>query len=193
MLNSTSQFLNVAVFFLLNSYFLFVICFGCLSCFNTQRSVSILFEVEQQILNKTKRDQKPPTAAATMSVFSQFWLLLGKNFTLRKRQPVILFVEFIWPIVLLLIVAFIKRASPPSIVGPCKFFCLPHFQQLAVYSKQFSTKQGYYQPLELPNGDFLSFMKSFVCMLDYKCHDRSKLKDTASYQNQYVYVHSNPF
>ena len=49
-----------------------------------------------------------------------------------------LFVEFLWPIVLLLIVAFIKRASPPSVRGPC-----------------------YYQPLELPNGDFLSFMRSF--------------------------------
>ena len=73
-----------------------------------------------------------------MSVFSQFWLLLGKNFTLRKRQPVILFVEFIWPIVLLLIVAFIKRASPPSIKGPCKF--LPIFQNpICLFSINFAS------------------------------------------------------
>ena len=72
-----------------------------------------------------------------------------------------IFVEFLWPILLLLIVALIKRASPPVYKGPC-----------------------YYQPLELPNGDFLSFMKSFVCMFDYKCLDSPKIKDASSpYKN----------
>ena len=71
-----------------------------------------------------------------------------------------LLIEFVWPILLLLIVAFIKRAAPPAIKGPC-----------------------YYPPLEMPNGDFLSFMKSFVCMFDYKCNDSPKIKDTSSYKN----------
>lgn len=44
-------------------------------------------------------------------------------------------------------------------------------------------KQGYYQPLELPNGDFLSFMKSFVCMLDYKCHESSRYKEPRNFNN----------
>nr|UOU03310.1 ATP-binding cassette subfamily A1-like 3 [Brachionus rubens] len=77
-----------------------------------------------------------------------------------KGFLVTLFVEFVWPIVILLIVAVIKRATPPVIKGPC-----------------------YYQPLELPNGDFLSFMKSFVCMLDYKCHETSRLKESKPYNN----------
>ena len=99
-----------------------------------------------------------------MSLWTQLCLLLGKNITLRKRQPVTILIEFIWPILLLLIIAFIKRASPPVIKGPC-----------------------YYQPLELPNGDFLSFMKSFVCMLDYKCHNNSRFKDTTPYKNQLIF------
>jgi hypothetical protein len=37
----------------------------------------------------------------------------------------------------------------------------------------------------MPNGDFLSFTKSFVCMLDYKCHDSSRLKDTSVFDNEY--------
>jgi hypothetical protein len=122
-----------------------------------------------------------------MSLWTQLCLLLGKNITLRKRQPVrhvfdfmlspaqklyskwlsfkikkvTILVEFVWPILLLLIISSIKRASPPVIKGPC-----------------------YYQPLELPNGDFLSFMKSFVCMLDYKCYENSRFKETVPYKNQ---------
>ncbi|CAF0899716.1 unnamed protein product, partial [Brachionus calyciflorus] len=95
-----------------------------------------------------------------MSLWTQLWLLIKKNILLRRRQPVTIFVEFVWPVVILLIVAAIKRSTPPAIRGPC-----------------------YYKPLELPNGDFLSFMKSFVCMLDYKCHETSRLKDAKPFNN----------
>ena len=64
-----------------------------------------------------------------MSLWSQFFLILKKNFTLRRRQPVTICIELIWPILLLLIVAFIKKASPPQTKGPCnydlyKLYCL---------------------------------------------------------------------
>jgi hypothetical protein len=72
-------------------------------------------------------------------------------------------IEFVWPIFLLLTVAFIKKAQPPGERGPC-----------------------FYKPLELPNGDFLSFTKSFVCMLDYKCYDSSRLKAIKPYPDQYL-------
>ncbi len=38
--------------------------------------------------------------------------------------------------------------------------------------------------MELPNGDFLSFMKSFVCMLDYRCHKESRIKNKIIFENQ---------
>nr|QNH67915.1 ATP-binding cassette transporter subfamily A member 1-like protein X3 [Brachionus plicatilis] len=95
-----------------------------------------------------------------MTLWKQLWLLVKKNILLRRRQPVTIVVEFVWPIIILLIVAAIKQTSPPSIKGPC-----------------------YYEPLELPNGDFLSFMKSFVCMLDHKCHETSRLKEAIPANN----------
>lgn len=104
--------------------------------------------------------QKHSVSKATTGKSLQFPTF--KQFSLTVALfKVTLFIELIWPILLLLIVAFIKRASPPVIRGPC-----------------------YYQPLELPNGDFLSFMKSFICMLDYKCYDKSRAKETEPYQNQ---------
>lgn len=57
-----------------------------------------------------------------MSFLSQLCLLLSKHFTLRRRQPVTLIVELVWPIVLLLIIALVKRATPPAVKGPCRFF-----------------------------------------------------------------------
>ena len=71
-----------------------------------------------------------------------------------------LLVELIWPILLLLTVSFIKQAAKPSFKGPC-----------------------YYKPINLPNGDFISFTRSFVCTLDYKCYDYSRIKE-ASVENQ---------
>ena len=38
--------------------------------------------------------------------------------------------------------------------------------------------------MELPSGDFLSFMKSFVCMLDYRCSKESRIKNKIVFENQ---------
>ncbi len=93
--------------------------------------------------SQIKRNFKEFFAFLTiMSLWSQFFLILKKNFTLRRRQPVnndntdffkhtnqfniklhlfqVTFgIEIIWPILILLIVALIRRASPPALKGPC--------------------------------------------------------------------------
>ncbi|XP_038628372.1 phospholipid-transporting ATPase ABCA7 [Tachyglossus aculeatus] len=56
-----------------------------------------------------------------MSFQTQLMLLLWKNFTYRKRQPVQLVIELLWPLFLFLILVAVRQSYPPFEHHECHF------------------------------------------------------------------------
>ncbi|XP_048030796.1 retinal-specific phospholipid-transporting ATPase ABCA4a isoform X1 [Megalobrama amblycephala] len=56
-----------------------------------------------------------------MGTNSQVWLLLWKNWTIRKRQKTRLFMEIMWPVVLFIGLVWLRRANPLYRQHECHF------------------------------------------------------------------------
>ncbi|XP_065846636.1 phospholipid-transporting ATPase ABCA1-like isoform X2 [Oscarella lobularis] len=67
-------------------------------------------------------------------------LLLWKNYILKKRQPLILGVELVWPILLILVILILRKQHPPNNDGPL-----------------------YYVPRALPSAGLLPFLRGVAC------------------------------
>ncbi|XP_067670801.1 uncharacterized protein [Haliotis asinina] len=82
-----------------------------------------------------------------MGGFQQLFLLFKKNFILRKRQPVTLVLEVLWPLLIIAVVAIIRQGVPPTKSDTC------HYQKRA-----------------MPSAGVVPFLQTFVCNLDNQCH-----------------------
>lgn len=83
-----------------------------------------------------------------MGALKMLGLMLWKAIVQRKRQPLVLFLEIIWPVIIFLVVVLVRRTAPPIPKPTC-----------------------YYAPRALPNSGY-RFIQSFVCGLDNECHER---------------------
>ena len=57
-----------------------------------------------------------------MNFGRQLWLILWKNITLRRRQPIRFFIEITWPIVLLALLALVRTRNIQSTIPEVIFF-----------------------------------------------------------------------
>ncbi|XP_070562934.1 phospholipid-transporting ATPase ABCA3-like [Ptychodera flava] len=78
-----------------------------------------------------------------MEFFSQLYLLSWKNFTLRRRHKLRQCVELFWPLIIFLILVWVRGRKPPEHMHECHFNgkampsagLLPFFQSLLCYSQ----------------------------------------------------------
>lgn len=56
-----------------------------------------------------------------MAFWTQLMLLLWKNFLYRRRQPVQLLVELLWPLFLFFILVAVRHSHPPLEQHECHF------------------------------------------------------------------------
>ncbi|OQV15717.1 ATP-binding cassette sub-family A member 1 [Hypsibius exemplaris] len=84
----------------------------------------------------------------------QLRLLLWKNWTLRKRQPIRFVIEITWPIVLLALLALVRTRNLQSTIPEC------HFDEKA-----------------LPSAGTLPMLQSYICAFNNTC--RTNSSDTA--------------
>ncbi|CAD5112216.1 DgyrCDS1449 [Dimorphilus gyrociliatus] len=98
-----------------------------------------------------------------MAFFQQLRLLLWKNFTLKRRKPIMTTVEIIWPLFLFIILAWVRTRGLKEFNHEC------HFDAKA-----------------LPSTGIFPFLQSVVCSLNNTCHinetdtERRLLTDTFS-------------
>lgn len=98
-----------------------------------------------------------------MAFFRQLRLLLWKNFTLKRRKPILTTVEIIWPLFLFVILAWVRTRGLQEFKHEC------HFDAKA-----------------LPSAGIFPFLQSLACTLNNTCHqnetdtERRLLTDTFS-------------
>ncbi|XP_022097183.1 ATP-binding cassette sub-family A member 1-like isoform X2 [Acanthaster planci] len=97
-----------------------------------------------------------------MAFFSQLQLLCWKNFTLRRRRKLRLSIEIVWPILMFMIIALVRKDELPNPKHEC------HFLSKA-----------------LPSGGLLPFFQSFLCDFDSKCHREETYGETMGHINNY--------
>nr|XP_054765070.1 retinal-specific phospholipid-transporting ATPase ABCA4-like [Lytechinus pictus] len=56
-----------------------------------------------------------------MGFLRQLYLLVWKNFTSRKRQKIRILIELLWPLVIFIILAAVRRDEPPEFRHECHF------------------------------------------------------------------------
>ncbi|XP_030852679.1 phospholipid-transporting ATPase ABCA1 isoform X2 [Strongylocentrotus purpuratus] len=56
-----------------------------------------------------------------MGFLMQLYLLVWKNFTSRKRQKIRILIELLWPLVIFIILAAVRRDEPPEFKHECHF------------------------------------------------------------------------
>lgn len=95
-----------------------------------------------------------------MGSFDQLKLTLWKHVTIRKRQPITVLLEFLWPIVVFFVIASVRHMFPPESRGDCV-----------------------YRARALPSAGLLPFVQSLVCNLDNQCYDPSSYEEIPSYNN----------
>ncbi|XP_035826205.1 ATP-binding cassette sub-family A member 7 [Aplysia californica] len=89
-----------------------------------------------------------------MAFVRQFLLLLWKNFTLRRRQPLRVIVELIWPLVLFFILMSVRLKDAHRDSSVFKPEC-------------------HHYPRALPSAGALAFLQSYVCNLNDGCVNSS--------------------
>ncbi|GFQ83096.1 ATP-binding cassette sub-family A member 1 [Trichonephila clavata] len=92
-----------------------------------------------------------------MEVVHQVRLLLRRNVALRLRQPVILALELLWPVVIFLVVMAARNAIPPVAQPTC-----------------------YYKAWALPSAGVVPFVQSMICNID-DCQNATEYEDIPSY------------
>ncbi|XP_064594630.1 uncharacterized protein LOC135461452 [Liolophura sinensis] len=81
-----------------------------------------------------------------MGLLRQFGLLLQRYLIIRKRQPVILVLEVLWPLLTFLVVAVVRQGALPVSKPNC------HYAERA-----------------LPNAGMLPFVQTYVCNMNNEC------------------------
>ncbi|XP_017788277.1 PREDICTED: uncharacterized protein LOC108570860 [Habropoda laboriosa] len=90
----------------------------------------------------------------------QIGLLLWKNYTVRKRQPGILALVFVWPVVVFMILYTIRDNVDPKYYPTCQF-----------------------PARSMPQNGLLPFVQSFICSLGNPCEPLSEYEEVPSYRN----------
>nr|QNH67856.1 ATP-binding cassette transporter subfamily A member 1-like protein X2 [Brachionus rotundiformis] len=86
-------------------------------------------------------------------MLEQLKLLLWKNYTLRRRRKLRLFVEIFWPLFIFIITAWVRTRVPRSHQNQC-----------------------HYYERTLPSGGTFSFLSDFICETNNTCYDSPKEK-----------------
>lgn len=94
-----------------------------------------------------------------MAFFRQLRLLVWKNFMLRKRQKIRCTVELMWPLVLFLILMWVRTRELKKYIPEC-----------------------HYQEKPMPSAGYYHFLYGFICAFNNTCH--GSLEDSyGSFQN----------
>ncbi|XP_076176197.1 lipid droplet defective isoform X2 [Ptiloglossa arizonensis] len=92
--------------------------------------------------------------------FDQIGLLLWKNYIVRKRQPGILALVFVWPVVVFMILYTIRDNVDPKYYPTCQF-----------------------PARSMPRNGLLPFVQSFICSLGNPCDPLTEYEEVPSYGN----------
>ncbi|KAK3588923.1 hypothetical protein CHS0354_023684 [Potamilus streckersoni] len=87
-----------------------------------------------------------------MGVFNQFVRLLWKNYVLRKRQPLVLLLEIVWPIMIFAIVAIMRTGIPPQPESTCSYY-----------------------ERAMPSTGLIPFLQSSICTMNNPCKTPDQL------------------
>nr|XP_012136751.1 PREDICTED: uncharacterized protein LOC100878441 isoform X3 [Megachile rotundata] len=90
----------------------------------------------------------------------QIGLLLWKNYIVRKRQPGILALVFVWPVVVFMILYTIRDNVDPKYYPTCQF-----------------------PARSMPQNGLLPFVQSFICSLGNPCDPLAEYEEVPSYRN----------
>ncbi|XP_076548743.1 lipid droplet defective isoform X1 [Osmia lignaria lignaria] len=90
----------------------------------------------------------------------QIGLLLWKNYIVRKRQPGILALVFVWPVVVFMILYTIRDNVDPKYHPTCQF-----------------------PARSMPQNGLLPFVQSFICGLGNPCDPLTEYEEVPSYRN----------
>ncbi|XP_011684588.1 PREDICTED: uncharacterized protein LOC105447955 isoform X2 [Wasmannia auropunctata] len=90
----------------------------------------------------------------------QLGLLLWKNYIVRKRQPGILALIFLWPILVFIILYTVRDNVDPEYHPTCQF-----------------------PARSMPQDGLLPFVQSYICSVGNPCDPLSKYEEVPSYQN----------
>ncbi|XP_076284763.1 lipid droplet defective isoform X2 [Lasioglossum baleicum] len=90
----------------------------------------------------------------------QIGLLLWKNYIVRKRQPGILALVFVWPVIVFMILYTIRDNVDPEYYPTCQF-----------------------PARAMPRNGLLPFVQSFICSLGNPCDPLSEYEEVPSYKN----------
>uniref|UniRef100_A0A7N8WNF1 Phospholipid-transporting ATPase ABCA1-like n=1 Tax=Mastacembelus armatus TaxID=205130 RepID=A0A7N8WNF1_9TELE len=105
-----------------------------------------------------------------MGLWTQFTLLLWKNFTLRKRQKVRLVIEVLWPLFLFFILVWVRSTNNPVYQGQC------HYPNKA-----------------MPSTGVLPWLQGMICNINNPCLNYSTPGETPGQVNNFnnsMYVQS---
>ncbi|WAQ96399.1 ABCAC-like protein [Mya arenaria] len=93
-----------------------------------------------------------------MGVWGQFKALIWKNYVLRKRHPVYLGLETLWPVLIFVVLALMRLGFPPDHRDTCQF-----------------------QSRSLPSAGMVPFLQDSICLLENNCsnQDWRDQRDTA--------------
>ncbi|XP_071490342.1 phospholipid-transporting ATPase ABCA1-like [Diadema antillarum] len=97
-----------------------------------------------------------------MGFWRQLQLLVWKNFTSRKRQKIRIIIELLWPLVIFIILASVRKNEPPEFKKEC------HFSSKA-----------------MPSAGMVPFFQSLVCDSLNKCSKTDLESDTAGKVNDF--------
>nr|XP_031839600.1 uncharacterized protein LOC116430078 isoform X2 [Nomia melanderi] len=90
----------------------------------------------------------------------QIGLLLWKNYIVRKRQPGILALVFVWPVIVFMILYTIRDNMDPKYHPTCQF-----------------------PARSMPGDGLLPFVQSFICSLGNPCDPLPEYEEVPSYRN----------
>ncbi|XP_043833751.1 phospholipid-transporting ATPase ABCA7 isoform X3 [Dromiciops gliroides] len=97
-----------------------------------------------------------------MAFWTQLMLLLWKNFTYRKRKPLQLVIELLWPLFLFLILVAVRQSHPPFEHHECHFPNKP-----------------------LPSAGLLPWLQGIVCNMNNPCYRYATPGETPGVLNNF--------
>ncbi|XP_074060603.1 phospholipid-transporting ATPase ABCA7 isoform X2 [Macrotis lagotis] len=101
-------------------------------------------------------------ASTIMAFWTQLMLLLWKNFTYRRRKPVQLVIELLWPLFLFLILVAVRQSHPPFEQHECHFPNKP-----------------------LPSAGMLPWVQGIICNMNNPCYRYATPGETPGILNNF--------